>query len=122
MYFVKPSSRYKKSLKRVSQYRNFDSEELDRIVIMLARGEDLDLRHHDHLLKGEYLGIRECHIKNDLLLLYQKQDSVLILLLVDIGTQCHSNLWNKTTKFVKLSSLRTSEFIFTPTKIIIFMY
>ena len=86
MYGVVKSGGYKKSHKRVSQYRNFDQAALDTVVNALIRGERLVPRHYDHELKGKYAGIRECHIKNDLLLLYQRKDDVLILLLVDIGT------------------------------------
>ena len=93
MYVVKHSRQYRKSLKRVSQSPNFRVEELDEIVIRLSHGESLDARHRDHELKGEYRGIRECHIRGDLLLLYQKQEHVLILLLVDIGT--HSSVFGE---------------------------
>ena len=93
MYGVKPSNRYRKSLKRVSQHPSFVAEELDEIVIQLSRNIPLDSRYRDHALKGEHRGIRECHIRGDLLLLYQKQDDILILLLVDIGT--HTSVFGK---------------------------
>ncbi|MEK9154258.1 MAG: type II toxin-antitoxin system YafQ family toxin [Patescibacteria group bacterium] len=93
MHIVKLSSRYKKSLRRVSQYPSFVVEELDEIVIKLTQNIPLESRYRDHDLKGQYQGIRECHIRNDLLLLYQKQDDALILLLVDIGT--HASVFGK---------------------------
>lgn len=42
---------------------------------------DLELpeRYHDHQLKGDKLGLRDCHIKPDLVLLYEKIDNSLIL-------------------------------------------
>ena len=61
------------------------------IITHLRRDEPLDSRHYDHELKGKYAGIRECHVKNDLLLLYHKKNDVLVLLLVDIGT--HSSVF-----------------------------
>jgi len=93
MYVVKHSRRYRKSLKHVSQYPNFHQGELDDIVIQLRSNKQLDARYYDHELKGEYRGIRECHIRNDLLLLYQKDDNILVLLLVDIGT--HASVFGK---------------------------
>ncbi|MBX2670484.1 type II toxin-antitoxin system YafQ family toxin, partial [Campylobacter jejuni] len=42
-------------------------------------------------LKGNYIGFRECHIQQDLLLVYQKQDDKLILYLLRIGS--HSELF-----------------------------
>ncbi|MBI5003752.1 type II toxin-antitoxin system YafQ family toxin [Candidatus Kaiserbacteria bacterium] len=93
MYVVKPTSRYKKSLKRVSQYPSFVAEELDDVVIKLTQDVPLEPRYLDHELKGAYKGIRECHIRGDLLLLYKKQDDMLILLLVDIGT--HASIFER---------------------------
>mgnify|MGYP001602218288 CR=1 FL=1 len=93
MYVVKHSRQYKKSYKRISQNPNFNVEEVDDIVIQLRSDKPLDSRYYDHELKGEYRGIRECHIKNDLLLLYQKNDNILVLLLVDIGT--HASIFGK---------------------------
>ena len=93
MYQAVQSAKFRRSLKRVSQYRNFDGDELERIIDFLRTNQPLDQRHYDHELKGEYRGIRECHIRNDLLLLYQKKDNVLVLLLVDIGT--HASVFGK---------------------------
>ena len=86
MYRFFLSNRYKKSLKRAKQFRNFDQVAVESVVKILEHGGELDARYYDHELKGEYAGIRECHVKNDLLLLYQKKDNILVLLLVDIGT------------------------------------
>lgn len=92
-YGVVELARFRKSLKKVSQYKNFDRSELERIILLLQENKPLDARHKDHELKGALAGVRECHVKNDLLLLYQKRDDVLILLLVDIGT--HSSLFKE---------------------------
>ena len=93
MYQVSQSAKFRRSLKRVSQYRNFDRDLVERVVELLRTNKQLDARYRDHELKGEYAGIRECHVKNDLLLLYQKKDDTLILLLVDIGT--HASVFGK---------------------------
>lgn len=47
-------------------------------------------KHHDHELKGNWVGFRECHVKPDLLLIYEKTDDVVIQL-VRLGT--HSELF-----------------------------
>ena len=49
-------------------------------------------RYRDHQLKGNFKEYRECHIQNDILLMYQKIDDVLILLLVNIGS--HAELFD----------------------------
>ncbi len=66
-------------------------EEIRHIINLLAKNEKLEVRHRDHKLQGEYAGYRECHIKSDLLLVYQVQEEHLVLVLIDVGT--HSYLF-----------------------------
>lgn len=91
MYYVISSKKYSKSLKRVSQDKDFDVKKHKEIINLLKNNDKLTAQYRDHELKGEYAGVRECHIQNDILLLYRKDKDVLVLLLVNIGT--HSNLF-----------------------------
>lgn len=91
MYQVVLSRRYKTSLKRFSRHKDFSNEVLERIVSALARGEKLEPKYQDHQLSGELQDYRECHIKHNVLLTYQKYDDVLLLLLVNLGT--HDDLF-----------------------------
>lgn len=91
MYRVILSRRYKTALKRFSRRKNFDGQLLEEIISTLACGEKLDINHSDHQLAGELKEYRECHVKNNILLMYQKHENVLILLLVDLGT--HDDLF-----------------------------
>lgn len=90
-YEIVTSTGYRKALKRVSRHKYFDGLLVDKVISLLAEGKPLPGRYKDHQLIGSLKEFRECHIKNDLLLVYKKQDEVLILLLVDIGT--HSSLF-----------------------------
>ncbi len=92
-YEVILSSRYKTSLKRFSRHKHFDKNLLEKVVNLIASGEKLSSNYKDHQLIGSLQDYRECHVKNDLLLVYQKYEDVLILLLVDIGS--HSSLFKK---------------------------
>lgn len=65
--------------------------ELKRIVEMLRMRKPLAVHNRDHALQGEWKGYRECHIKGDLLLIYEIREDVLILVLVDIGS--HSEVF-----------------------------
>ncbi|OHB20374.1 MAG: hypothetical protein A2854_01320 [Parcubacteria group bacterium RIFCSPHIGHO2_01_FULL_56_18] len=65
--------------------------ELERVVEMLRKRKPLPARNRDHALTGEWLGYRECHIKGDLLLIYQTREDMLVLVLIDIGS--HSQLF-----------------------------
>lgn len=89
-YTVKPTSRFQKDLKRV-QKRGYDISLLSDIIKKLANGEKLPDRNRDHLLEGDYVGCRECHILPDWLLVYEIYENELILYLTRTGT--HSDLF-----------------------------
>ena len=72
--------------------RGLDIKLLDNIVYKLSRGEKLDKKYKDHILKGKFKGFHECHIQPDWLLIYKIQDDILILTLVDTGS--HADLFN----------------------------
>ena len=91
MYRVVLSRKYKTALKRFSRRANFDQQVLEEIVVTLARGEVLLSKYQDHQLTGEFQEYRECHVKNNILLMYQKYEDILVLLLVNLGT--HDDLF-----------------------------
>ncbi len=91
MYKARATSSYKKSFKRVSRHHGFDKVKLQTVIKLLCTGEILPTQYKDHQLKGSMKEYRECHVQNDLLLVYQKHNDVLILLLVDIGS--HSEVF-----------------------------
>lgn len=86
------TSQYKKDVKRAKK-RNYDMKELYAVVSKLANDETLEDKYRDHALGGNWSEHRELHIKPDWLLIYRKQDNVLILELVRTGT--HSDLFEK---------------------------
>lgn len=92
MYEVVLSRRYKTARKRFLRHANFDQKLLEEVVETLARGERLSIRHKDHQLTGEFQDYRECHVKNNILLMYQKHENVLVLLLINLGT--HDDLFH----------------------------
>lgn len=91
MLKVKFTKAYKKSYRLMGR-RGLDLSLLDAVVDMLRRGETLDEKYHDHELKGNLKGFRECHVQPDWLLVYLVENDVLTLTLVDTGT--HSDLLN----------------------------
>ncbi|MBQ8986523.1 MAG: type II toxin-antitoxin system YafQ family toxin [Lachnospiraceae bacterium] len=90
MYTVKFTSSYKKSYKLMKK-RGMDLSLLDEVIDKLRQGITLDEKYKDHILKGEYAGFHECHIKPDWLLIYLIENDVLTLTLVDTGS--HSDLF-----------------------------
>ena len=91
MYKVVLSKKYKKSLKKIKGSRKYNISEIDSIIRILASGKNLNAKYKDHALNGTMKHFRECHIKSDLLLIYQIKNNELILLLIDIGS--HSQLF-----------------------------
>lgn len=71
--------------------RGFNLALLDAVVEKLLKGDTLDPKYRDHVLKGRYKGLHECHILPDWLLVYRIIDSELILELCYTGT--HSDLF-----------------------------
>ncbi len=90
-YSVKPSSRFQKDLKRAAK-RGYNIQLLTDVIKMLANGEVLPEKYHDHPLSGNYSNCRECHITPDWLLIYEIEDENLFLYLTRTGT--HSDLFD----------------------------
>lgn len=91
MYRVRSTKAYRKAHKRVSKHKNFEQNVLDEIIDTLARGEKLEPKYQDHQLTGEFQDYRECHVKNNILLMYQKHENILVLILINLGT--HDDLF-----------------------------
>ena len=76
---------FKKDYKREKKKNaNLDAL-LMPLLAKLVNNEPLEERHHDHLLTGDKRGYRDCHIKPDLLLIYQKPD-LDTLILIRLGS------------------------------------
>lgn len=81
--------RFKRDL-RQAQKRNFDMEEMRKVLELLKSGERLPARYKDHPLKGNLKGVRELHIQPDWLLMYIRNKQELILTLTRTGS--HADL------------------------------
>ena len=79
------TSRFKRDIRKLRR-RGLDLQPLNDVVQMLLRDEKLPSQYKDHGLAGEYIGVRECHIKPDWILLYMYSGDGLILLLNRTGT------------------------------------
>lgn len=53
--------------------------------------KDFPQKNRDHMLTGDYKGLRECHITPDWLLIYERKEVLKILTLVRTGS--HSDLF-----------------------------
>lgn len=90
MLEIKLSNRFKKDL-RLAVKRGFNTDDLYKVVNIIASGQQLDRKYGDHLLIGNYSGFRECHVNPDYLLVYSIRNETVELYLFRLGT--HSDLF-----------------------------
>lgn len=86
MRTIKTTSTFFKDLKK----QGF-SVPLLEVLSCLANGEVLPEKYLDHQLKGKLSKYRECHIKPDLLLVYETSDDDCSVKLIALDS--HSNLF-----------------------------
>lgn len=89
-YQIKYSKEFKKGLKKLKN----DTQSLNlvkNVITKLANDEILELKFKDHKLTGDYEGFRECHIKPNLLLIYKKEEHILLLSCIALGS--HSEIF-----------------------------
>ena len=91
MYRFTPLKRFSKSFEKIKKHKKFKEDEFALVVRILLSGERLPKKYKEHKLSGEYMGCFECHIQNDILLIYYFDNGECIMVAVDIGT--HSALF-----------------------------
>lgn len=91
MYQVHPQKSFKKSYKKISSHKNFKREVFSHVLDELRFGRVLDPKFKDHALSGDWVGYRDCHIQNDIVLIYRYDNDILWLVLAGIGS--HSELF-----------------------------
>lgn len=94
-YELKITSRFKQNAK-LCKKRGLPMEELWNVVGILIEHGALPQQYRPHMLTGQYRGFWECHIRPDWLLIWQQNDTELILTLTNTGS--HSDLFGKTRK------------------------
>lgn len=90
---IERTSRFKRDYRRESRgpHRTYLEAILAPVVEALANDRPLEPRHHDHALSGEWRDFRDCHLKPDLLLIYQKSGAD-VLRLVRLGSHAELGL------------------------------
>lgn len=89
-YTIKFSKQFKKSFKKLSD--DLKNEVLE-ILELLANDMPLDKKFKDHSLSGNLVGFRDCHVRADLVLIYEKDQEILILTAINVGN--HGNVFFK---------------------------
>ena len=91
---IERSSAFKKDIRREGKGRNLAALNaiLPDVLTALVNDVPLDAKYqdHNHKLTGDWEGYRSCHLKTDLLLIYEKPDEE-TLHLARLGS--HSKLY-----------------------------
>ncbi|MBI4033274.1 MAG: type II toxin-antitoxin system YafQ family toxin [Candidatus Blackburnbacteria bacterium] len=93
MYRIVRTKLFERSYKRLKQsgIKKDITNDLQAVIDILALGKSLATKYNDHKLTGQFEGYRECHVRSNLLLVYQIDQGNLLLILVDVGS--HSYLF-----------------------------
>ncbi len=91
MRTIERTGQFKRDYKREAKGQHKATLDADLQTVIHALGNDqaLEQRLRDHALSGNWKDHRDCHIKPDLVLIYQKPDDA-TLRLVRLGS--HSEL------------------------------
>ena len=88
---IERTNQFKRDYKKARKRYGADLDhKLVPVLNALIADESLPVRNRDHALTGNWVGTRECHLRPDLLLIYQKTDTALIL--IRMGN--HSDLFD----------------------------
>lgn len=90
MYRLEYTTNFKKDLKTCKQ-RGLELHLLQRVIDILQETGTLPNQYRPHKLSGKFEGLWECHIKSDWLLIWQQNDTELVLIMTDTGT--HADLY-----------------------------
>ena len=90
MRLLRYTTAFKKDYKRL-QKRGYDMAKLRQVLVRLAGGETDEQQYHDHPLRGNYAGARDCHVEPDWVLIYVIVGDELRL----IRTGTHADLFKK---------------------------
>ena len=91
-YTLRYSGQFKRSYK-LCKKRGYDMSQLETVLRLLAETGTLPPKYKPHILSGRnWAGYWECHIEPNWLLVWDQNDTELVLLLLDTGT--HSDLFD----------------------------
>ena len=89
-YIVRTTNRFDKNLEKMKK-RGFPMDVFREVIKLLMVYGTVPSKYRPHKLTGCYAGKWECHLRPDWLLIWDQNDTELILLLIDTGT--HSDLF-----------------------------
>ena len=91
MYIFSPSKKFNKSFLKIRKHKKYKEGEFIFVLNTLLSGKKLSQKYKVHKLNGKYENCFECHIQNDILMIYIFDEKHKVLYAIDIGT--HSELF-----------------------------
>jgi len=93
MFNIDASNKFLKDLRLLKKRSVKDLAALKEIISLLAENghRAIPPKHVPHKLSGKYKGYWECHVKPDLLLIWEEKETLRLIELVRTGT--HSDLF-----------------------------
>ena len=88
MLILKTTTSFRKDYKRMKK-QGRDMSLLQKVIEKLLAENVLDKKYRDHALTGKYVGLRECHIQPDFLLVYEIREKEIVLYVVGVGSHSH---------------------------------
>lgn len=82
-----PTTQFRRDVKK--QWSELITPDWATVIYYLINDHEIPPKYRDHALSGEWSGFRECHIKPDLLLIYESGED--FIQLVRLGS--HSELF-----------------------------
>jgi len=92
MYKLRVTKKFDKSFDLCAK-RGYDMNVIREAMRLLVESGELPPEYKTHKLIGKYKGCLECHLKPDWLMIWEKHENELVMLMVDTGT--HSDLFRK---------------------------
>lgn len=89
-YKIETTNKFEKDAVKCIK-RGLDIEILQKFILLLEQNQTLPEKYKTHLLKGNFIGHYECHLKPDWLLIWIKDEANKTIKLVRTGT--HSDLF-----------------------------
>jgi mRNA interferase YafQ len=80
MYSLSVSSQYRRQVRKIAKNNIKIRKKIEYVVGILMSGKALPRNYHDHKLKGDFVGCRECHVFPYLLLVYEKREKTLFFI------------------------------------------
>lgn len=82
MLQIEFTKQFKRDFKKLrsSPYKAVVDEKLPQVIDTLKNGSALPDTYYDHALSGDLIGYRECHLRPDLLLMYELTEDAVRLI------------------------------------------